>query len=94
MIEVCLKNREINNSTIVLPHEISHYFIWEIKKIYEGWEIKKIDYKLPDHYIWNSEIPISELDQLFKDYQFLEENLEEIIKIVPLPKMVWCFDGM
>jgi len=94
MIECCLKNRELNDYVVILPHEINNEFFRKIRWSIQTWEINLINYFPILNDFWTVEFSVEELDKLYKDFEILEENLDEIIKIVPLPKMVWTFDWM
>ena len=94
MIECCLKNRELNDYIVILPHEINNEFLFDIHQY-----TKKNPTLFGYLGVWASdfgsiEFPPEKLDQLYHDFDLLEKNLDEIIKLVPLPKMVWCFDWM
>lgn len=95
MIECCIKNRDLNDHIVILPHEINNEFLWDAWRAARNWEIKWV-YDVPSFSdFWAPvEFSVWELDKLYSDFEVLEKNLDEIIKIVPLPEKVWCFDGI
>ncbi len=94
MIECCLKNRDLNDYIVILPHEINNEFLGNAGRAARAWKISGV-HDVPSFWDFgNVEFPPEKLDQLFHDFDTLEKNLDEITKIVPLPKMVWCFDGI
>jgi hypothetical protein len=39
------------------------------------------------------EFPPEKLDRLYHDFDMLEKNIDEIIKVVPLPKKIWGWES-
>ena len=93
MIHIFLKNNLKDFWYIMLPHEINNEFLWNARRAVEGWKIKWAKY-IPSFWdYWDVEYSIEKLSKLYKDFEILEKNLDEIIKIIPLPKTIWNFDG-
>ena len=73
---------------VTLPHEINNEFLFNLdqytKKNPTSWWYLEV---------WASdfgsiEFPPDKLDKLYHDFDILEKHLDEIIKIVPLPKVI------
>lgn len=94
MIEICIKKRIKNDYIVVIPHEINNEFLWDVRRLAESWKIDWVNFVPSFSDFWTVEFSVNKLDKLYNDFEVLEQNLDEIIKIIPLPKMVWCFDGM
>jgi len=78
---------------IMLPHEINNEFFSPASTAAEEWKIKWINF-IPYFWdFWDVEYPVEELGKLYKDFEVLEQNLDKITKVVPLPKTIWNFDG-
>ena len=92
MIECCLKNRDLNEYIVILPQDINDNFLWKAENATKEWKIKWVNYIRSFWTYWTIEFTVDKLDKLDNDFEVLEQNLDEIIKIVPLPKMVWTFD--
>lgn len=80
------------NSYIAIPHEINNQFTFNLDKytLNNSYKWGHLDIWMSDHREFN--IPIKKLDKLIKDYEILENNLDEVIKIIPLPKIIWKDD--
>lgn len=77
----------------MLPHEINNEFLWNAWRAAREWKISWV-IDVPSFWDFaNVEFPPEKLDQLYHDFDVLEKNLDEIIKIVPLPKKIGIFDG-
>ena len=94
MIWINFKNNS-DDFSIVMPQEINNEFLWNAWRAARNWKIKWVN-DIPSFWdFWAPvEFTIDKLDKLYSDFEVLEQNLDEIIKIVPLPKMVWTFDWM
>lgn len=94
MISIYLKDSYKWDWSIQIPHEINNEFLWNARKAAESWKIKWIKYLPSFSDFWIVEFPVEKLDKLYEDFDTLEKNLNEIVEIVPLPKVVGTFDGM
>lgn len=94
MIECFLKNRDLNDYIVILPHEINNEFLFDVDQYTKNHttEWGHLDIWASD--FWSVEFPLEKLDKLYNDFEVLENNLDEITKIVPLPEKVWNFDWM
>ena len=93
MIHVFLKNNLKDFWYIMLPYEINNEFLFDIDQY-----TKKNISKWGKLNIWVSDFKDLEflpekLNKLYNDFEVLEKNLDEIIKVIPLPKTIWNFDG-
>jgi len=94
MIWINFKNNS-DNFSIVMPHEINNEFLSKVFLSMKGWNMKNYWFRLIFNDFWAPiEFNVDKLDKLYADFEILEQKLDEIIKIVPLPKMVWTFDWM
>jgi hypothetical protein len=92
MIEIHLKDYYKNTWSILMPHEINNEFLWNVWRAARDWKINWV-YSFP--FFWDfARVDFSpdKLDTLYDDYEILEQNLDAIIQIVPLPKEIWQFD--
>ncbi len=93
MIRVTLKDAYKNTWSVMLPYEINNDFF-----IYVSLYTKKNSTSFGYLNIWMNdfwadvEFPPEKLDQLYHDFDVLEKNLDEIIKLVPLPEKIGVFD--
>jgi hypothetical protein len=76
----------------MIPHEINNEFL-----IHVHWYTKEKETPWGNLGVWVSdfadvEFPPEKLDQIYHDFDVLEKNLDEIIKIVPLPPKIGVFD--
>ena len=79
--------------TIQIPHEINNNFFWWIYSAIQEWKIKDIDIHILYSDFWKVVISPNKIDKLIEDYTILEKHIDKIIKIIPLPKTIWDFDG-
>ena len=79
--------------TIQIPHEINNNFFWLIYSAIQEWKIKDIDIHILYSDFWKVVISPNKIDKLIEDYTILEKHIDKIIKIIPLPKTIWDFDG-
>lgn len=82
-----------NNWSIFIPYEINHNFFMEIQIKIKKWDInmKYISIAWVDRGKWFS-LGVNETKQYIADCKYLKENLDEIIKKVPLPNNMWNED--
>lgn len=79
---------------VSIPHEVNNEFLGNV-----GRASKTIEGKLPyDVFVWLADfwdvfIEPHQIDEYISYYILLKKNLDEIIKMVPLPKVIWEFDG-
>ena len=93
MIDIYIWQSEQNKHSIWMPYEINNEFLWNARRAAEEWKIKWVNYTPSFNDFWTPmEFLWKELDKLYNDFDILENNLDEIIKVVPLPKMIWAFD--
>lgn len=93
MIHVILWNWSNDSWYVTLPHEINNEFLWNAWRAAKEWKIKGISY-IPSFWdFWTVEFSVEKLDKLYNDFEILEKNLGEIIKIVPLPKKIWWWEA-
>lgn len=93
MITVYLKKSYKTGWFIVLPHEINNGFLWNAWRLAKEWKIKWI-INIPSFWdFWAVEFPVEKLDKLYNDFEILEKNLDNIIKIIPLPKQIWWWES-
>lgn len=94
MIVLHLKNDNLQTRWFVqLPHEINNEFLFHVDQYTKEnsttwWYLN----------VWTSdfgniEFPPDKLDKLYRDFDILEKNLGEIIKIIPLPKKIWGWES-
>lgn len=82
-----------SNWSIIIPHEINNLFLWPARRAAESWKIEWIN-SIPSFWDYAKiVIDNSKLDEIYADFTLLENNLEKIIKIIPLPKKIWELDG-
>jgi len=94
MTEIKLKWENTSNGWIIaIPYEINHNFILKYQILANAW--KQVEEKIlvawPDYgkgYV----LEWKQLDKYIKDCEYFKENLEEIMKKVPLPKWLWEYD--
>lgn len=81
------------NNYITLPYEINNSFFWPLNIEMNNWGMINYWFKIR-YNDFSGDVIISpeKLDQHLSAYETLEKNLDNIIKIVPLPKKVWTFD--
>ena len=92
MIHVFLWNGWKDPWYIMLPHEVNNEFLWNAWRAARAWKIRWVN-DIPSFWdFWLVKYPPEKLDKLYKDFEVLEQNLDEIIKVVPLPKTIWNFD--
>jgi len=93
MIRVYLNDTYKNWWFITLPHEINNEFLWNARISAESWQIQWIDTIPSFNDFWAPiKFSLKELDILYTNFEILEENLDEIIKVVPLPQKIWGWE--
>ena len=94
MIHIFLKNNLKDFWYIMLPHEINNEFLSKVFLSMKEWNMKNYWFRLIFNDFWAPvEFNVDKLDKLYTDFEVLENNLDEIIKVIPLPKTIWNFDG-
>ena len=94
MISVCLKDSYKNTWWVMLPYELNMEFFYKIEEYTRNNSIRYWYLNIKYNDFWaDKEFQLDELDKLYNDLDVLEKNLDEIIKIIPLPKKIWVFDG-
>ena len=76
----------------MLSHEINNEFLIHLdihtkNNITKWWHL--------DVSFWNFanvEFPLEKLDKLYRAFDILEKNIDEIIDMIPLPTKIWEFD--
>lgn len=95
MTEIKLNWENINNWWIItIPYEINHNFFVEIalKTQNQLNNLPHLNIAWPDFWKWYL-IDWEILNKFIKDCEYIKNNFNEIIKIIPLPKEVWKFDN-
>lgn len=76
----------------MIPHEINNEFLWNAWRAAREW---KVSWVIDVPSFWDFadvEFPPEKLDQLYHDFDILERNIDEIVKVVPLPQKIGVFD--
>lgn len=83
-----------NTWFIMLPYELNIDFFYKIEEYTRNNPIKYWHLNIKYNDFWaDKEFQLEKLDKLYNDFEMLEKNIDEIIKIIPLPKKIWAFDG-
>ena len=93
MIRIFLRKTYKTWWFVTLPHEINNEFLWNAWRSARDWKIKWIINIPSFNDFWDDvEFSLNKLDKLYNDFEILEKNLDEIIKVVPLPKKIWWWE--
>lgn len=78
---------------ITMPHEINNEFLWHASQQIKTWIINWMNNFPSFNDFWaDVEFSFNDLDKLYNEFELFEEKLDEIIKIVPLPKKIWWWE--
>lgn len=95
MTEIKLNWENINNWWVIsIPYEINHNFFVEISLKTQK-QLNKLPFlniAWPDFWRWFI-LKWEILNKFIKDCEYIKYNIDEIIKIIPLPKEMWKFDN-
>lgn len=93
MIRIFLKSYEKDLWRVTMPHEINNEFLWRASQEIKSWKISGMENFPSLNDFWaDVEFWVNELDKLYNEFELLEKSLDEITKIIPLPKKVWGWE--
>lgn len=94
MIACYIKDIEKRDYYIQIPYEVNHDFLMKLQWKILRWELDlpKIFVTAPDYWPW-IEFSWEKLDVLLCDYEMIENNLDFIMSVVPLPEKIGLQDG-
>ncbi len=76
----------------MIPHEINNEFLWNAWRAAREWKIPWV-FDIPSFWDFaDVEFPPEKLNQLYHDFDILEKNINEVIKVVSLPPKIGVFD--
>jgi len=93
MIRIYLKKTYKTWWFITMPHEINNEFLWSASQEIKIWKINGMQ-SLPSlNDFWaDVEFWVNELDKLYSEFELFEKKLDEIMKIISLPKKIWWWE--
>lgn len=89
-----LEEKQFGYHSTIIPYEINHDFFMQVSAAVRDWKIPSMDhfpiftdYWRGSKYIWE------EINILISELELLNENIDTVLSVVPLPEKVWMADG-